>query len=101
MTEAQSQAQQQGIYQQTEQLAAIALERVIDAKLQAKLAKAQGIAVTDADIDARLVTEATSPESRHAWVIEVEPETDAGRDRTDRGPEDRREDQGRRGPRAT
>ena len=30
---------------------------------------------TDEDIDARLVTEATTPESRHAWVIEVEPET--------------------------
>ena len=35
-------------------------------------------AATPADIDARLIDEATTPESRHAWVIEVKPETDPG-----------------------
>ena len=78
MSEAQSKAQLEGISQQTDQLAAIALERVIDAKLQAKLAKEEGVSVADADIDARLTTEATIPESRHAWLIEVKPETDKG-----------------------
>ena len=78
MTEAQSQAQLQGISQQQEQLAAIALERLIDTKLQAKLATEEGVTVTDADVDARLTTEATIPESRHAWLIEVKPETDKG-----------------------
>ena len=78
LTDAQAQTAQQYLDQQTQQLAPNTLERIIDAKLQAKLAAAQGIAATPEDIDARLVTEATSPESRHAWVIEVAPATDAG-----------------------
>ena len=32
---------------------------------------------TEADVDARLLKEATTPETRHAWVIEVAPEIDA------------------------
>ena len=78
LTDAQAQTAQQYLDQQTQQLPANTLERIIDAKLQAKLAGAQGITVTPEDIDARLVTEATAPESRHAWVIEVAPATDAG-----------------------
>jgi parvulin-like peptidyl-prolyl isomerase len=78
LTDAQAQTAQQYLDQQTQQLAPNTLERIIDTKLQAKLAAGQGIAATDADIDARLVTEATTPESRHAWVIEVAPATDAG-----------------------
>ena len=78
LTDAQAQTAQQYLDQQTQQLPANTLERIIDAKLQAKLASAQGIAATPEDIDARLVTEATSPESRHAWVIEVAPAIDAG-----------------------
>ena len=34
--------------------------------------------MTPADIDARLIKEATTPESRHAWIIEVTPANDAG-----------------------
>ncbi len=78
MTTAQSEAQLGAISQQKQQLVAIALERVIDTKLQAKLATGEGITVAEADIDARLVTEATVPEQRHAWVIEVKPEVDQG-----------------------
>ena len=78
LTDAQAQTAQQYLDQQTQQLAPNTLERIIDAKLQSKLAAAQGISATPEDIDARLVTEATSPESRHAWVIEVAPATDAG-----------------------
>ena len=78
LTDAQAQTAQQYLDQQTQQLPANTLERIIDAKLQAKLAAAQGIAATPEDIDARLVTEATAPESRHAWVIEVAPAIDAG-----------------------
>ena len=58
-----------------QQLASIALERLIDTRIQADLATEEGITVTDADIDARLITEATTPETRHAWVIEVAPQT--------------------------
>jgi parvulin-like peptidyl-prolyl isomerase len=78
LTEAQAESQLQIVQQQQEQVASIALERVIDTKLQAALAAEEGITSTEADIDARLITEATTPESRHAWVIEVEPQIDSG-----------------------
>jgi parvulin-like peptidyl-prolyl isomerase len=70
--------QNQIIDQQREQVAAASLERIIDNRLQAALATTEGIAVTDADIDARLAEEATTPEARHGWVIEVEPVTEEG-----------------------
>jgi parvulin-like peptidyl-prolyl isomerase len=78
LTDSQAEAQLGIIDQQQQQLPNIALERVIDTKLQAKLAAQEGVTVTDADIDARLITEATTPESRHAWVIEIKPEVDEG-----------------------
>ncbi|HEY8199375.1 MAG TPA: peptidylprolyl isomerase, partial [Candidatus Limnocylindrales bacterium] len=78
MTESQASVQRQTVEQQRQQLPAITLERIIDSKLQAKLAVSEGVTVTPQDIDDRLVVEATTPESRHAWVIEVKPATDAG-----------------------
>ncbi len=78
LTASQAGVQGQVIAQQRRQLAAITLERLIDARLQAKLATQEGISVTPEDIDARLVVEATTPESRHAWVIEIKPATDLG-----------------------
>jgi parvulin-like peptidyl-prolyl isomerase len=78
LTDAQAQVQQSIIDQQRNQLNAITLERLIDTRLQAKLATDEGIAATPEDIDAQLVTEATMPESRHAWVIEVQPTSDPG-----------------------
>lgn len=59
-------------------LASIALERLIDSKLQAKLAVEEGISATPADVEAKLLEEATTPEQRHAWAIEVAPETSPG-----------------------
>lgn len=78
ITEAQAQLQAQFIAQQRQQLAAVSLERMIDNRIQAGLASQEGVVVTEADIDARLVEEATTPKSRHAWVIEVDPETSPG-----------------------
>jgi parvulin-like peptidyl-prolyl isomerase len=78
MTEAQAATQKQTNDSLRQQLPAIALEHLIDAKLQAKLAAEQGVSVAPADVDARLVTEATTPELRHAYVIEVKPATDLG-----------------------
>jgi parvulin-like peptidyl-prolyl isomerase len=78
MTEAEGQSQIDSLNQTRQQLGAIALERVIDSKLQARLAVDEGIATTPADVDAKVLEEATTPEQRHAWVIEVAPETDAG-----------------------
>ena len=62
------------IEQQRQQIASIALERLIDARVQAQLAQQEGIAVTDADVDARIADEATRPEQRHVWMIAVEPD---------------------------
>ncbi len=76
LTQAQADVQNQVITQQRNQLIPISLERLIDNKLQATLAEQQGVTVTDADVDARLTEEATTPASRHGWVIEVAPETD-------------------------
>ena len=78
LTQAQAEVQLQIIEQQQQQLGPLALERLIDNKVQAKLAAEEGITVTDADIDAKLLEEKTIPEARHAWVIEVAPELDPG-----------------------
>ena len=78
MSEADGQAQLDSLNQTRQQLASIALERVIDSKLQARLAVDEGIATTPADIDAQLLEEATTPEQRRAWVIEVASEFDPG-----------------------
>jgi parvulin-like peptidyl-prolyl isomerase len=79
MSETQAGSQEQFIEQQMNQLAAISLERIIDNQIQAKLATEEAVTVSDADIDARLVEEATIEESRHAWQIEVAPESTAGK----------------------
>jgi parvulin-like peptidyl-prolyl isomerase len=78
LTEANSTSQLEVVSQQRQQLAGVTLERLIDNKLQANLAAEEGVTATPADIDARLLVEATSPELRHAWVIEVTPESDPG-----------------------
>jgi parvulin-like peptidyl-prolyl isomerase len=77
-TEADAQSQLESLNNQRNQLPSIALERLIDAKLQATLAVEEGITTTPADVDARLLEEATTPEMRHAWLIEVAPELDPG-----------------------
>ncbi|MBA2299324.1 MAG: peptidylprolyl isomerase, partial [Chloroflexi bacterium] len=76
LTQAQADSQSQVVGQQREQLVLIALERIIDTRIQAGLATTEGVAVTDADIDARLIEEATTPETRHVWLIEVAPVVD-------------------------
>ncbi len=58
--------------QQKQNLDALVLEHLIDANIQAKLATQEGVTVSDSDVDAKLTEEATTPELRHAWVIEVE-----------------------------
>jgi parvulin-like peptidyl-prolyl isomerase len=62
--------------QQLQSEGSIALENLIDAKLQAELAGQNGVTVADADVDAELTKEATIDEQRHVWMIEVEPTVD-------------------------
>jgi parvulin-like peptidyl-prolyl isomerase len=78
LTEAQGTSLQSTIAQQRQSLPATTLERLIDTKYQAKLAAQEGVTVAPDEIDARLATEATTPESRHSWMIEVAPQTDLG-----------------------
>jgi parvulin-like peptidyl-prolyl isomerase len=78
LTDTEGQTQQQILTQQRNQVGIISLERLIDQKLQAKLATEEGVSATPADIDAKLAEEATTPETRHAWVIEVKPLSDLG-----------------------
>jgi parvulin-like peptidyl-prolyl isomerase len=53
------------------------LQSLIDSRLQAQLAAGLGIVATDAQVDDRLIKEATTNEQRHVWVIEVAPEVKA------------------------
>ncbi|MGZ8514063.1 MAG: peptidylprolyl isomerase, partial [Candidatus Limnocylindrales bacterium] len=78
LTDTEGQTQLSSVDQARQTVTSDTLERLIDNRLQASLAADEGITVTPADIDARLTKEATTPETRHAWVIEVKPETDAG-----------------------
>ena len=69
----------QSLIEQTrQQIASIALERLIDGTLQAELATAEGVSITDTDVEAKYLELASTPELRHAWIIEVEPETTPG-----------------------
>jgi parvulin-like peptidyl-prolyl isomerase len=72
--------QEQILQQAQQQIASTALEHLIDDRIQAQLAAQQGITITADQIDAKLVEEATVPEQRHIWVIEVEPKVDEGKD---------------------
>jgi parvulin-like peptidyl-prolyl isomerase len=78
LTEAQAQSARQVLTNQAQNVEAIALERIIDNRIQAGLATEEGVTVTDADIDAKLVEEATTPAARRLWVIEVEPAVSDG-----------------------
>ncbi len=78
LSEAAAQSQLQTLAGARDALASIALERLIDSKLQAKLAAEEGISATPDEVEAKLLDEATTPEQRHVWAIEVAPETDPG-----------------------
>jgi parvulin-like peptidyl-prolyl isomerase len=64
---------------QGDQLAPIVIEKMIDARIQAKLASEEGISPTPEQVDAKITEEKTTPEERHAWIIAVRPEVDDGK----------------------
>jgi parvulin-like peptidyl-prolyl isomerase len=63
-------------------IAQVSFERLIDSRVQATLATQEGISVTPQQIDEEITKEATSPEQRHAWMIEVAPKTDEDKEPT-------------------
>ena len=77
LSDASAASQLQFLEQRRQSLAAIALERLIDITLQAKLAETEGVTVSEAAIDAQVLVEATTDEQRHTWVIQVTPEDNA------------------------
>jgi parvulin-like peptidyl-prolyl isomerase len=64
--------------QRTQQASTIALEQLIDGDVMQQLATQQGVTITEADVDAHVTEEATTPELRHAWMIAVQPTLAAG-----------------------
>lgn len=76
MSDADKTSQLQYIEQTRQQLAQLAVGRLVDNLLQGKLATDNGISIADADVDKELTDEATTPEMRHVWMIEVEPKPD-------------------------
>ena len=84
---ADAQARQSILQQRNQQAATISLEQLVDGAVMAQLAQTQNVTVTDADVDARLADDATTPELRHAWMIAVAPEL---ADRRDGSPRRRR-----------
>ena len=75
---ADAQARQSILQQRGQQAATISLEQLVDGDVMAQLAQSQNVTVTDADVDARLADDATTPELRHAWMIAVAPELATG-----------------------
>ena len=78
ITQAQATAAQQQIQQAQSTIQSDSLERIIDSILQGNLAKQEGITVSPDDVNAQLTKEATIPESRHVYMIEVKPQVDLG-----------------------
>ena len=75
-----SQGQQLLTYvsQQKQQVDSLAYEREIDTTLLLQLAPDRGVEVTEAEIDDQVTKDATTPESRHTYQIQVVPETSTG-----------------------
>ena len=66
------------IDQQRQEIGSLAYEREIDTTLLLQLAPKQGVQVSAAEIDAQITKDATIPESRHTFQIQVTPETSTG-----------------------
>ena len=70
------QQQIQFLAQRREQLASLALERLVDISLMTKLAADNAVSVTEEDIDKQIAEESTTSEQRHVWMITIEPAVD-------------------------
>jgi parvulin-like peptidyl-prolyl isomerase len=66
------------IEDQAAKLDTLAASQLMDGTIQLDLAAKQGIAVTEADVDAQLAKLAETPELRHVWLIAVVPTLQSG-----------------------
>ena len=80
LTAAQGEARVSSINQQLDDsqgaFSSRVIEKLIDTRIQAKLAADLGLSVTPEQIDARIVEDKTRKEERHVWLIGVKPEVD-------------------------
>lgn len=81
LTAAQAEARTTSINNQLDpqQFTPAVLEKLIDARIQAGLARELGIAITPEQIDQRILEDKTRKEERHVWLIAVKPEVDSGK----------------------
>ncbi len=93
ITTADAQSQLEFLTQRRNQITSLAVERLVDVELMSKLAADSGFSVTDAEVEEQLVSEATTSEQRHVWMIEVEPDADP--DTGEIGDEEKRQALGR------
>ncbi len=66
----------QEIQSAKENVAQIAIDSLIDLELKVRLAKEQGLAVTDADVDAAIEEEQLTEEARQVTAVVIEPNAD-------------------------
>jgi len=66
------------ITQQRQNLGTDAIDKLIDATLWQQLATTQGVAVTDQQVTEAMQKIATTPESRHLWLMGAKPKVSPG-----------------------
>jgi parvulin-like peptidyl-prolyl isomerase len=78
LTDAEFQQLQTAYEKQRTALSTSILEELVDGTLQGQLAAAQGVTVSETQIDQRLTFEATHPEERHLFTISISPDVTTG-----------------------
>ncbi len=73
-------ARRETIQQAQQDIDSSSIESLIDLTFQGQLASAQGVAVTEADVEAAITADASKPESRQIGLITIEPKADANGD---------------------
>ena len=81
LTQSQADAKVQSLNGQLDSntFASTVLEKIIDSRIQGRLAAQMGVAVTDQQIDQKITEDKTRKEERHVLLIAVEPTIDTGK----------------------
>ena len=82
ISQADSDAQIASLTQAEQNVSSGVVDTLVDDELQRQLAAKAGITITDAQVDAQLVTDATTAEARHVLILSVTPKA-AGTTPTD------------------